>query len=90
MEDKYIRQTSTRNACFIAGCMNIYKLRLWSGIPWHFVNLNRNSNAIGKSLQPRLLCGLRGQVLDYRCDGREVCIGSVFLRATKSSLLQIF
>ena len=43
-----------------------------------FCELQPQTTAIGKSLQPRLLRGSRGQVHGYRCDGGEVCIGSVF------------
>ena len=48
-----------------------------------FCGLQPKTTAIGKSLQLRLLGGSRGQALDYRCDEREVCVGSVFLRATR-------
>ena len=61
------------------------------GVPW-----KPKTTAIAKSLQPRLLRGSRGQVLDYRWGasgggggGGEVCVGSVFLKATRSFLLQI-
>ena len=56
-----------------------------------FCELQPKTTAIGKSSQPRLLRGSCGQALDYRCGGGwgEVCVGSVFLKATRSFLLQI-
>ena len=52
-----------------------------------FCERQPKTTAIGKSLQLRLLRGSRVQALDYRCNGREVRKGSVFIIFTPNSLI---